>query len=122
MIQRHSYNSMSTNLRHAAAFALVGWYLMLPPLTQTGKFYNLPPDTSAPISKWTYSVLDHFDTEEECKTELANRQSTIETRVRSENAAGGRGHAWGETISEYYGATIKAARCVPDTDPGIKPK
>jgi hypothetical protein len=111
------------NLRHAAALALVGWYLMVPPLTKVGPdSYNLPPDTSAPISKWTYSVLDHFDREEECKTELTNRQSELETRLRSQNAAGSRGHAWGETISEYYGATIKAARCVPDTDPGIKAK
>jgi len=61
--------------RHAAALALVGWYLMRPPLTQTGPdTYNLPPDTSAPLSKWTYQTVDHFDSEEECKTELKGRQ------------------------------------------------
>ena len=112
------------NLRHAAALAVVGWYLMLPPFTKKGPdSYDLPPDTSAPISNWTtYSVLDHFDTEEECKTELTNRQSELDIRLRSQNAAGVRGHAYGVVISEYYGARIKAARCVPDTDPGIKPK
>jgi uncharacterized caspase-like protein len=109
--------------RHAAALALVGWYLMMPPLTKVGPdSYNLPPDTSAPISKWTYSAVDHFDTEEECKTELTNRQSTVEARMRSQNIAGRYGHEFGQTIGEYYSAEIKAARCVRDTDPGIKPK
>ena len=112
------------NLRHAAALALVGWYLMLPPLTKRGPdSYDLPPDTSAPISKWTYSsVLDHFDTEEECKTELTNRQSLVEARVRSQNMESRFGHEGGRTITQYYSESVKAARCVPDTDPDIKPK
>jgi hypothetical protein len=111
------------NVRHAAALVFVGWYLMMPPLTKTGPdSYNLPPDTSAPISKWTYSVVDHFDAEEECKTELTNRQSLIETRIRSQNMAGRFGREAGQTIGQYYSETVKAARCVPDTDPGIKPK
>src|ERR1700722_15020161 len=101
--------SASMKPRHAAVLSLVGWYLMLPPLTKKGPdSYDLPPDTSAPISKWTYSVLDHFDTEEECKTELANRQSSVETRVRSQNMEGRFGHTGGQAITQYYSETVKA--------------
>jgi hypothetical protein len=31
-VARLSANSMSMNLRHAAALAIVGWYLMIPPI------------------------------------------------------------------------------------------
>jgi len=30
-VARRSANSLSMNLRHAAALALIGWYLMVPP-------------------------------------------------------------------------------------------
>jgi len=47
------------NLRHAAALALVGWYLVLPPISD-GK-----PDTSAPLSSW--EQWRSFDTAESCE-------------------------------------------------------
>jgi hypothetical protein len=36
--------------RHAAALALVGWYLMIPPQDHEHPLY---PNTSAPMSEWT---------------------------------------------------------------------
>lgn len=45
---------MSINFRHAAAFALVGWYLMIPP----GKEFM------APLGYWVQEVS--FDTAKEC--------------------------------------------------------
>ncbi|MGH7924909.1 MAG: hypothetical protein ACREQH_10010 [Candidatus Binatus sp.] len=49
---------------HAAAFALVGWYLMLPPA--------LPHDPdkvdeSAPLSQW--DLMQKFDSESQCAAE-----------------------------------------------------
>ena len=37
------------NARHAAALALVGWYLMVPPPVPHS---GLPVDLDAPLSKW----------------------------------------------------------------------
>ena len=47
------------NLRHAAALALVGWYLLVPPHGPNGRW-----DPRAPLSKW---VMDgSYDTAKEC--------------------------------------------------------
>jgi hypothetical protein len=43
-----SANSLSMNPRHAAALALVGWYLMVPPGSMEGGF----GDAKAPLSRW----------------------------------------------------------------------
>ena len=43
------------NLRHTAALALVGWYLMLP----------LPKHPDAPIARWAH--VDSFDSATECR-------------------------------------------------------
>ncbi len=44
---------------HAAALALVGWYLMVPPTGCSGR-----PNPKAPLSQWT--VIDRSETEGEC--------------------------------------------------------
>jgi hypothetical protein len=50
-------------LRHAAALALVGWYLMLPPDT-SDKLYP-PPYSSIPLQKW--SIIESYDTAAACE-------------------------------------------------------
>jgi hypothetical protein len=45
-------------LRHAAALALVGWYLMVPPI-RDGKVIDVP------VSQWEH--LDSFDSARECR-------------------------------------------------------
>ena len=53
-----SANSMSMNLRHAAALALVGWYLMLLPKGgHTFQVFDIP---------WT-ATQRSFDTAKECE-------------------------------------------------------
>ena len=49
--------------RHAAAVALVGWYLMVPPLTNKGT----STDTTAPPSRWR--VMKSFASAPECEAE-----------------------------------------------------
>ena len=45
---------------HAAALALVGWYLMLPPVTSDGRIQK-----DAPLSRWY--IFSNFETKEECE-------------------------------------------------------
>jgi hypothetical protein len=45
--------------RHAAALVLVGWYLMMPPLSR-----DQPPGVDAPLSRWTQ--VGSLDTLEDC--------------------------------------------------------
>ena len=52
--------------RHTAALALVGWYLLVPPLVNAP--YKV--DTEAPLTGW--KVYQTFDTRDECdKSRLA---------------------------------------------------
>jgi hypothetical protein len=54
-------------LRHAAALALVGWYLMAPPVTPCPDDCGADHqhvDTAAPLSKW--KMIESFDTAEGC--------------------------------------------------------
>lgn len=49
-------------LSHAAALALVGWYLMLPPVSSDGRIQK-----DAPLSDWY--IFSSFDTKEACEKE-----------------------------------------------------
>jgi hypothetical protein len=51
------------NRRHAAVLALVGWYLLAPPITHDGGGKYL--ERSAPLSKW--EILRFEDTEHNCQ-------------------------------------------------------
>ena len=48
--------------RHAAALALVGWYLMLPPMHQSGILFRL---WYGHLADWT--VVNSFDSAKECE-------------------------------------------------------
>jgi hypothetical protein len=56
------------NPRHAAALALVGWYLLLPPWEG-----NRIADPDAPLSEWTINYS--FDSAADCE---AMRQSKVD--------------------------------------------
>ncbi len=50
------------NPRHAAAIALVGWYLIVPPYSKNLK----APDTKKPFFEWAYA--GEFDSAEQCES------------------------------------------------------
>ena len=50
------------NRRHAAALALVGWYLMVPPTS------NGTPAIADPLSRW--EIKESYDTSVECQSNL----------------------------------------------------
>ena len=67
------------NLRHAAALALVGWYLMIPPLNSEGKV-----DTHAPMSRWNQFMS--FDAASACQKVLSELNSGEATEAEFEQA------------------------------------
>jgi hypothetical protein len=57
--------------RHAAALALVGWYLMVPPRQSDGW-----PDLAAPVSEWT-ALGDGFADIESCEAFLSRVRESV---------------------------------------------
>jgi hypothetical protein len=73
------------NLRHTAALALVGWYLMTPPTldprTQTSGLFV---DPSAPLPKW--DVTATYESKAECEQGHRERFSRVKAREQSDAA------------------------------------
>jgi hypothetical protein len=99
--------------RHAAALALVGWYLMAPPLYKNGKHYIVVRD--APISHW--KIDESFDSAAEC-------QQGILDNVRSmRNVAIAAGECSATPGTECNSVLLKRstlAECIATDDPRLK--
>jgi hypothetical protein len=90
------------NLRHAVALALVGWYLMVPPpfdIDIKAGIYN-----HKPLGEWTRKAT--FDTEFECKREIAKGCGTINQN--------------GEDIGRV--GPLCYSQCIATDDPRLKEK
>jgi hypothetical protein len=91
------------NLRHMAGIALVGWYLMVPPMADDG----VSVDTKAPLSDW-YNMKPGFASKQDCEDTKAKmislhpHPSSPDEQLRHEGA--------------------QAALCVPSDDPRLKGK
>jgi hypothetical protein len=96
------------NIRHAAALALVGWYLMEPPAVGT------PPDhlgvnLVAPLSEWTMD--DSYDSVEDCHTALMRQfEISQHAKCRTENECA------------VFQTQAKMAKCIATDDPRLKGK
>ena len=97
------------NLRHAAALAGLGWYLMLPPVPNTGA----PPDTTAPFNTWR--TEGSFDTAHECQAYLVELND-LASKHRAQLFAGGDAQRRG-----YLTLALPAGRCIATDDPRLKP-
>ena len=85
-------------LLHAAALALVGWYLMVPPLEQ-----NREHDPSAPISRWT--INGRYDSAAKCaKAQMQNLKYW--------------NHVGNEQMVDAFGQSA----CIPTDDSRLKSK
>jgi hypothetical protein len=59
---------LEMNPHHTAAFALMGWYLLIPPVfSAMGDHPRAFNDLSAPINKW--DIQGSFDSEANCEKE-----------------------------------------------------
>jgi len=112
------------NLRHAAALALVGWYLMVPPDIETNfegiwranqaGVLDVPPEQQfqtapAPLSHWAVSAS--FDSAAECETARTRMRASASQKLAQ------RPKVWEETerlIRE------RGAGCFSTDDPRLK--
>jgi len=85
---------------HAAAVALAGWYLLLPPWVAQNEF-----DTHAPLSKW--EVSGRFDTAEHCQLV---QKAAVDWYID---------HPRGKEAS-WHKRLFGAGRCVSDDDPKVE--
>ncbi len=95
------------NLRHTAAFALVGWYLIVPPNVDK-------PD--APLSTW--NTIKVFDTAVECRD--ARSKWEIDSVDIVEQNVKRYGHLQEDDKRQL--AQGHAARCIATDDPRLKNK
>jgi hypothetical protein len=93
-------------LRHAAALALIGWALMMPPPRPVGDHFET--NFSAPLSKW--STVRTFDLQSQCE---AAREAYQQKPTGNLVILLGAAEAQATT-------TTKASRCVADNDPRLK--
>jgi hypothetical protein len=91
--------------RHAAALALVGWYLMVPPTTRGGPAEIL---FHAPLSKW--EVGEENDTKAECASSL---RESIKNMQQDANAC--EVGSCAVMVVEYA-----HGRCMASDDPRLK--
>ncbi len=98
-------------LRHAAALALVGWFLMLAPRTSD----SLPVtyDTSVPLNTWTR--IGSYDTPAECD------EGKKEVPAEILQAEAGRSEEQKKLANETIVNLLKASTCIATDDPRLKP-
>jgi hypothetical protein len=101
-----NYPSWGMNLRHAAALALVGWYLITPPSGPAGK-----PDFSAPLSEW--GQMATFDSAAACKKEHDSEFKTAEKWLAKNRADVSNGD---DLEARLVALAVEASRCVAADD------
>jgi hypothetical protein len=99
----------ATNLRHAAALALVSWLLMVPPVVPSTREVN----KSAPLKEWT--VMFEFPNNEGCDS----ARYELRKRALAVQAAQARGKT--PTIDPGAFCAVCSAQCVAGDDPRLKP-
>jgi hypothetical protein len=103
--------------RHAAALALVGWYLMLPTPYGSTDLKHVP---KLPLSKWMIEMA--FDDATTCETALTHAQhqyrKEAEGKPLVEEAEGKPLESKEFKKFELYGA----GQCVASDDPRLKEK
>jgi hypothetical protein len=90
--------------RHAAALALVGWYLMVPPLTNNGR----STDTRTALSTW--QVLKSLASAPECEAERNQLQHDANEQPNKDKNT---------LLAQYIAAH---SQCIASDDPRLKEK
>jgi hypothetical protein len=95
--------------RHAAAFAVMGWYLISPPTLS-----NTTADVAAPLSHW--QIISSFDTAIGCEHRRRTEEKRInDPKVQAELAA--KTKNWNLATAQ---ARVTASVCVASDDPRFK--
>jgi hypothetical protein len=91
--------------RHAAALALVGWYLLVPPVQTDLGIVQIQAD--APLSKW--SIHSRYETPRECEKAREETEANGQTILQKSQ-----GEQWGN-----WGNLLVLATCVATDDPRL---
>lgn len=97
------------NLRHAAALALVGWYLMVPPAIPNSHEVN----KSAPVSQWT--IRRTFPLDAGCENAKYHLRTQALAAQANKDATGRRGR-----MDPDLFCILCNAACVSTDDPRLK--
>jgi hypothetical protein len=97
--------------RHAAALALIGWYLMTPPALTGASTLGAPvyTDVDAPISKW--NIVESFDSARACQDSIKKQLASIQKHPEGCDTVGGQ-------VCRGY----TMAKCIATDDPRLKEK
>jgi hypothetical protein len=101
------------SLRHAAALALVGWYLLSPPIVLEGEKAKI--DGSVPLSQW-HRGDRVYETESACEEENAKLRAIAESH---KNWIGPSGSV--AAANDRY-VLLTNQRCIATDDPRLKEK
>ena len=97
---------MSMSFRHAAALALVGWWVVVPPISR-----GWYADLKAPIRGWTkVEPQGGVDTEAACEKTLSDHKYLA-------SALGDSGYA---LSTDLQNELIRHAQCVDEHDPRLR--
>jgi hypothetical protein len=99
-------------LRHTAALALTGWYLMLAP--RTSDTLPVTYDATAPLGQW--NVVGSYDTAAECdkgKHEIPNQILQNRDKMTAEKKV-----AATQTVTNL----LSSSDCIASDDPRLKSK
>ncbi|MGD0119685.1 MAG: hypothetical protein ABSD30_16580 [Candidatus Binatus sp.] len=121
-----SIRATTMNLRHTAALALVGWYLMVPPASDWKRFQateevssyfaHLRPFYPAPFEKW--KKLGEFYSQVNCESTrefIVRHDGKVESRPMPSNAS----LASIPNAKQYQ---ANQATCIASDDPRLKVK
>jgi hypothetical protein len=97
-------------LRHVAAFALVGFYLITPPVTESGLFVAVDPRLS--LSMW--DIQGTFDTKDECEKQRA--------QLKEDNPEPTGPWHRGDAVRNSQAQALRNGQCVSTDDPRLKKK
>jgi hypothetical protein len=108
-------------LRHAAALALVGWYLMTPPVTTvkgSDRYYRVL--ARAAICDWESS--QRFDSRADCESaRLTARQNLSGASEANYDFSDSNGKALQGTLDDAQRAAALFSKCIATDDPRLKP-
>jgi hypothetical protein len=105
-------------LRHAAALALIGWYLMMPPLDDV---HN--PVSGAPLSTWVQGRS--FDSSDDCKMTLSALRQRVanltpeQQRQLEQEGTAEYGHGPHGTFAQFR-ARVELEQCIAADDARLK--
>jgi len=95
---------------HAAALALVGWYLMVPPQLVSSGHETVNVDANVPLSRWT--TWQAFDTATECESQLETLKGAALQRAQTGRSRG--------FLQKLLDNQFFHGQCIATDDPRLK--